>query len=226
MSPTKIDFYNAALDALHAGRVEDALLAAEDALVEDAKDVESWQLYILILNVLGRVEDAKSAGEKLKELGISEFDLLCMQAAEAMAAGDAAGAVQMYEAAIGLAPDRVELQGSLALALLDTGDGDAAVAAATRAVEFAPEVAQGHYILGRILRLNGRMDEALVVLTRAVEMEPGLMMAVYEQGMLLADAGELEAAIGNFEKFLAAHPGDESAVKALDALRGRMTRTL
>jgi tetratricopeptide (TPR) repeat protein len=218
MSPTKIDFYNAALDALQAGRVDDALLAAEDALVEDAKDVETWQLYALILNALGRVDDARRAGEKLRELGISQVDLLAMQAVEALGAGDAAAAAECYESALALAPDRVDLLTSLALALVDAGDMDGAVPLAVRAVELSPEDGQAHYVHGRVLRLGGRKAEALDALTRAVEMEPELMMAVYEQGMLLADADRLEEAMANFEKFLPGAKIDLAAAFAAAAL--------
>jgi len=225
MPPTKIDFYNAALDALQAGRVEQALQAAEDALVEDARDTESWQLYILILNAMGRTDDAKNATEKLHQLGISDVDSFCLKAAEAMTAGDPATAAAHYEAAIALAPDRFDLLGSRALALLAVGEHDAAIAAASRAADLAPDDAQAHYILGRVLRLSERKTDALAALTKAVELDPNLMMALYEQGMLLAEADHLEAAIANFEKFLSVHPGDPSATQALNALRSRMTQT-
>lgn len=228
MGSSNNDFYNAALDAFQAGRLELALQAAEDALVEDAKDVEAWQLYIFILNSLGRTDDAKQAGGKLRELGVPEVDLICMEAVEAMAAGDAGKAVELYHAAIGLRPDRVELLGSLALAMLETGEGESAIAAARAGANLASEDGQAHYILGRILRLCGRMDEALVALNRAVELDPGLMMAVYELGMVLAAADRLEEAAAKFETFLGVHPGDESATQALDAMRariGQMTRT-
>ena len=225
MPPTKIDFYNAALDALQAGRVEQALQAVENALVEDAKDTESWQLYILILNAMGRTEDARNATGKLHQLGISEAESLSLQAVEAMTAGDPATAAAHYGAAIALAPDRTDLHGSHALALLAAGDHDAAIAAASRATDLAPDDAHAHYILGRVLRLSDRKTEALAELTKAVELDPDMMMALYEQGMVLADTDRLEAAIANFEKFLSVHPDDPSATQALHALRSRMTET-
>ena len=225
MSAPNIEFYNAALDALQNGNAADALQAIENALVEDARDTESWQLYILILNAMGRTEDARTAEEKLAEIGISEADRIGMEAAAAMAAKDPQTAARKYQAAIEAAPERIEFHTCLALALLDCDDADAALAAAKRATELAPDVAHAFYIHGRVLRLTGDKTAALESYTRALALNPAMMLAIYEQGMLLAEEGHLEAALKNFEIFLKANPGDSSATQAIAMVRARMTET-
>ena len=219
--------YNAALDALQGGNATAALAAIEKALVEDPRDSESWQIYILILNALGRADEAKTAEAKLAALGISSADEAAMRAAAAMASGDSHAAANHYRAAIAEAPDRAELHTSLAFALLEAGGaGDHALAAATRAVGIAPGDAHAHYAHGRVLRLTGGdKSVALASYSRALELDPTLMLALYEQGMLLADTGQPEAALRNFEQYLKANPGDPSATQAVAQLRSGISET-
>ena len=58
MAEPKIEFYNAAIDAVQSGQLPEALKAIEASLTEDPSDVHSWQLYAVILNALGETEKA------------------------------------------------------------------------------------------------------------------------------------------------------------------------
>lgn len=222
MSDPNIDFYNAALDAIQAGRLDEALTAAENSLTENPKDAETWQLYVIVLNALGRSDDAHKATEKLRELGLGEADDFLLQAAEALTSGDLATAILHYESALETGGDRPEIHAGYALALMEADRPEQALTAARKAVSFAPDDARANYALGHILRLCGENDEALSALTVAVKAEPDLMLAVYEQGMLLAEKERLEEALENFTRYLKANPGDPSAVQAVDSIRHRM----
>jgi tetratricopeptide (TPR) repeat protein len=222
MSDPSIDFYNAAVDAIQAGRLDEALIAAENSLTENPKDAETWQLYVIVLNALGRTEDARKATEKLREFGLGEADDYLLQAAEAVTSGDLATAISHYESALESGGDRPEIHSGHALALMEAERPDDALAAARKAVSLAPDDARANYALGHILRLRDEKDEALSALTLAVSAEPDLMLAVYEQGMLLADKDRLEEAMENFTRYLKANPGDPGALQAVDSIRHRM----
>lgn len=219
MPGSSIDYYNEALDALHAGKAPEALAAIVNSLTEDPHDTQTWQLYIVILNALGRTDDARRATEKLKEKGLSPADEQLLKAAECASTGDLAAAIPHYRAAIAHEPQRADLVASLAIALLECGDPEAALASARDAVGIDPEDANTHYALGHILRLGGEDAAALASLDQAVALDPEFMIALYEQGMLLAKSGELRPALANFEKFLAAHPGDPAAILAIANIR-------
>lgn len=219
MPQPSIDYYNEALDALHAGKPPEALAAIVNSLTEDPKDTQTWQLYIIILNALGRTDDARRATLKLKEMGLSEADELILRAAECASAGDLAAAIPHYQAAIALEPRRADVIASLSIALLQCGDTEAALAAAQSAVGIDSQDAHAQYALGHILRLGGENDAALVAMKQAVALDPEFMIALYEEGMLLALSGELRPALANFEKFLTAHPGDPGAMEAVTNLR-------
>jgi len=222
MPDPSIKFHNAALDALQAGRLADALAAAEKSLTENPSDRESWQLYVIILNALGRSEDARKATEKLKEFGMDEADGFLLKAAEAASSGDPAAALLHYESAVAAAPGRAEIHAGYALALLENSRPGEALAAVEKAISLAPEDPRSNYALGHILRLGGQKKAALAALTNALAFEPDLMIALYEQGMLLAEEGRFEEALVNFNRFLEAHPGDPSAKQAIQSILSQM----
>lgn len=222
MSESSIEHYNAAIDAVQAGKLEEALAAVENSLTEDPKDSETWQLYVVVLNALGRTGDAEKASAKLTSMGLGEVDALLMKAADEAGRGNTAAAITHYKAALALESNRPEIHAGLAVILMDAGDEAAAITAAGKAVALAPDESHSNYVLGHILRLAERKEEALTALSKAVSVDPGFMIAVYEEGMLLAETGQLEKALANFERFLEVHPEDPSAVEAVVRIRDCM----
>ena len=222
MPDPSIQFYNAAVDAIQAGRLEEALASAESSLIENSKDAETWQLYVIILNALGRAEDAQKALCNLRELGLDKADDFLIQAAKAASDGDLSAAVANYESALETGSDRPEIYAGYALTLMQLERSDDALAAARIAVSLAPDDARANYALGHILRILNEDDEALSALTKAVIAEPDLMLAMYEQGMLLSERNRHEEALVNFTRFLKANPGDPSAVQAIESIHQKM----
>jgi len=222
MPEASIEYYNAAVDAIHAGDFTEALGAAENSLTENPSDTQTWQLYVVILNTLGRKDDAAKATEKLKQLGLSEADEFLMKAAECASSGDLNSAIRHYESAFLAEPGRPEIHAAYAMALMQSGKATEAQAAAEKGASLAPDDARTNYALGHILRLTGDKDAALEALTKAVSAEPELMIALYEQGMILAEKGRLKEALSNFEKFLETHPEDPGASEAVASIREQM----
>lgn len=217
-----IDFYNDAVDAVQAGQIPEALNAVENSLTEDPTDSQTWQLYIVILNALGRSEDADKATKKLKELGIDEADELLLMASKAAASNDLPAAIAHYQAATEVAPERAEIHAGLALALMENGQVEDALAAAKSGAAACPADPGANYALGRILRLSGKKESALAALTTAVAEDPGFMLALYEKGMCLADVGRLTESLAAFKKFLTNQPGDQSATEAVATITARI----
>lgn len=222
MPAPSIEYYNAAVDAIQAGRLEEALMAAENSLTENPKDLETWQLYVVVLNALGRHDDARKATEKLEQIGVSEADRFLLKASEAASSGDLTAVIAHYESALETGGERTEIHTGYALALMESGRSDEALTAARVAVSCAPDDARANYALGRILRLCEEKEEALLALTKAVAAEPDFMLAVYEQGMLLVEADRLEEALKNFSRYLEIHPSDSGARQAVEGIHFRM----
>ncbi len=222
MPEASIEYYNAAVDAIHAGDLTDALAAAEKSLTENPIDTQTWQLYVLILNSLGRKDDAAKATEKLKQLGLSEADEFLLMAAESAASGDLDSAIQHFESAILAEPQRPDIHAAYAMALMESGKAVDAQAAAEKGVSLAPDDARTNHALGHILRLAGDKDAALAALTKALSAEPDLMIALYEQGMILAEKRRFKEALSTFEKFHKTHPSDPGASEAVARIREQM----
>lgn len=222
MPDPHIEYYNAAVDAIQAGRLAEALTAAENSLTENPKDAETWQLYVIVLNALGRHEEARKATEKLEQIGLGEADGFLLKASEAASSGDLPAVIAHYESALETGGERTEIHSGYALALMESGRPAEALAAARTAVSLAPDDARANYALGHVLRLREEKEEALIALTKAVAAEPDFMLAVYEQGMLLVDKDRLEEALENFGRYLKAHPGDPGATQAIEGIHNRM----
>lgn len=222
METANVKFYNAAIDSAQAGDLGAALKAIEAALVESPNDVQSWQLYSVVLNALGETEKAEKANIKIKELGISEVDELVMKAADAVGQNKFALAITHYEDALELEPERSELYVSYALALMQGDYPGDAEEAADKAVELTPSDPSAWYAQGRIRRLRGKNQEALASLKKALELQGNLVLARYECGMILAETGELAEALACFEKVLEDHPEDENAITAKAAILQKM----
>ena len=222
MSTPNLKYYNAAINAAQSGDIPAARTAIESALTEDPNDVQSWQLYGVVLNALGETERAEKAVAKVKELGVSEADELIMKAADAIGQNKFGVAITCYEDALELEPNRPEVYISYALALMQGNYPSDAEKAANKAVEMAPDDASAWYAKGRIQRLRGNKVEALASLKKAIELQGTLVLARYECGMILAEMGELEAALECFEQVLADHPEDQNAIEAKAAILAKM----
>ncbi|YCM45910.1 tetratricopeptide repeat protein [Verrucomicrobiaceae bacterium 227] len=218
MATPNVKYYNAAIDAAQSGDLPAALQAVETALTEDPVDVQSWQLYSVLLNALGETEKAENAMAKVRELGLSEADELIMKAADAIGQNKIGVAITHYEDALELDPDRPEVYVSYALALMQGDYPKDADEASAKAVEMAPGDASAWYARGRILRLRGKKSEALEALEKALSLQGNLVLARYECGMILAETGQLVAALKCFEDVLKDHPEDENAIKAKAAI--------
>lgn len=214
MPTPSIEFYNAAIDAVQANQLPEALTAIEASLTEEPNDPQTWQLYHGILTALGQDDKAAKAMEKVKELGLSEVDELLLKAGNAASEGKLSLAITHYEDAIELDGTRGEIYVSYALTLMEEKYTNDALEASAKAVELLPDDAMAQYARGRILRLNGQKEEALNALTKAAALPNAPILAIYERGMLLNESGDLPEALKCFELVLTAHPTDENAATA------------
>jgi tetratricopeptide (TPR) repeat protein len=219
MSELSIHFHNNAVDAAQAGNFPEALTAVERALSADPSDHDTWQLYIIILNSLGRTEDAEKASLKLSSMGGDEVKRLLIEAEQA---ANTADAIAIYQSAIALDPKHPEIYPSYALALMNHDDVNAALSAAETGVRLAPNDAMAHYAHGHILRLMKKKESALAALIKAVALDPNLIIALYEQGMILSEKGQYPEALAKFEKVLKAYPGDPGTTTAISNIKAHL----
>lgn len=108
----------------------------------------------------------------------------------AIAAGDVAGAVRHYRAALAFAPEVAAVHCNLGAVLLMQGDAAGAEAALRAAVSLDPALVAGWSGLGSALVALGRPDEAIQAFLRALS----LPAAAVNLGHLLAERGDAAGA--------------------------------
>lgn len=116
------------------------------------------------------------------------------------AAGDLAGAIESYRAALAKAPRYASALFNLGLALGEAGDPPGAEACFRKVSELHPSDGEALLHLGLAMRARGRSAEAAEVLARAVLLLPGSADAHEACGLALLDAERGEDAVFHFSE--------------------------
>lgn len=128
-------------------------------------------------------------------------------------------AVEAFEEAARLAPDRTDYLDSYADALRRGGRASEAEAMLRRRVEAAPGDALAHYLLGLILRDSdptpARVAEAEAQTRESLRLSPHNPLADTQLGQLLLDAGGTTEAVALFEDARARTPFDQKLLLVL-----------
>jgi tetratricopeptide (TPR) repeat protein len=121
-------------------------------------------------------------------------------------AGQAAEAVQQYEAALGLEPRFPGVMNNLGNALDQSGRTADAIRAYEGALRLEPAFAAAHFNLGKAYERAGRVPEAIEQFEAAAKAEPDNARAYLALGNALIQSGQAEAAIGDYEQALRIQP--------------------
>ncbi|MBZ5701841.1 MAG: tetratricopeptide repeat protein [Acidobacteriia bacterium] len=108
--------------------------------------------------------------------------------------GDAAAAVEHYQAALRLAPDFYPAHNNLGIRYLQKGDAKAAEEEFRRVLELNGNSAQAYFNLGNVLYLTGRNEEARRTLEAGLRFAPSSALGRYLYGSVLARLGDFHSA--------------------------------
>ena len=147
----------------------------------------------------------------------------------ALAAGQAAAAVEAFRQALALAPDRRAVKQKLATALAVAGDVRAAVALYQELLAQDPDFPEAHYSLGALFLGGGQLAPAIEQFAAAVRADPGYLQARLQLGHALRRSRSFERALAAYEGALSVDPRFVEArlgyaVALADAGRYRMAR--
>jgi tetratricopeptide (TPR) repeat protein len=125
--------------------------------------------------------------------------------------GDAARAIEHYNAAIEAQPGFASAHYNLGIVLEARGDLDGAVRHYLDAIRINSDHAGAHNNLGNVLLAMGRTPEAAEHLRRAIELEPGQPEPYNNLGRLLWQQGQKERAIQQYRRAVEARPTASAA---------------
>lgn len=136
-------------------------------------------------------------------------------AALAAESGQAAQAIEHYEAALRVEPASAVAHGGLAEMLMRSGQAKAARRHALVAVELQPDSAVAHALLGDLDVAEGAIAAAVGHYARAVELAPELAVARAKLADQLATLGRLDEAVPHYRAALRQQPDLPSAAANL-----------
>ena len=125
---------------------------------------------------------------------------LANRGSQLLARGDPAGAIPLYQQALGLAPNDEDLHYNLGVAYARTGKGGEAEKEYKEALRLYPDYPEVHNNLGNLLARLGRLDEAAEHLHAALSAMPDYAAAHNNLGTLLQRQGQTQEAASHFLK--------------------------
>jgi protein O-mannosyl-transferase len=209
-----------ALDSL--GRTPEAASEFEEALRSRPDYAEAHNnLGLALLKTPGRIDDAVSQFQEAIRLkpDIAEAHTN-LGKAYSMIPGRIGDAVPQFEEALRLNPDYADAHFYLANALVQSGRIPEAIQHYVEALRVQPNMAEASNNLGMILCRTGHPVEGLERIDAAIRMQPDFAQAHFARGAALMQTGRRDEAIAEFEKVLQLRPGDPSALRVLEMIRG------
>ena len=138
--------------------------------------------------------------------------------------GEWQAASDAFAAAARLAPQSVELQGNLVVALHRAGRGEELAAALRRLTQLRPQEGEMYVLLGAVLRKLKRNDEAIRAFRWAVRLHPAPATKCFFLGEALLGSRGWQEALASWNEarsVLAAMPADGDGGEGWSALNSR-----
>ncbi len=136
-------------------------------------------------------------------------------ASVAYAAGDNAGAIEKFEAAVARNPQDAESFSNLGQVLVRMGRTEEAIPHFERACSLNPDRWTYRFNLGRALALLHRWDESVASYRRAQQLYPEDYVTTFNLALTLHKKGDDAAAVPEYQKAVALNPEDASFRMAL-----------
>jgi hypothetical protein len=195
-----------ALILLDRGQLEEAGRAADLALSPEAAASRPQQALAHairggVLAAQGKAQEAAAAEEQASKLDPTSADIPALVGARKLREGDAAGAVEAYQRAVGLESRRVSLYADLVRALLATeGGARQAVDAVKRAITRLGEHPRLALALGDAYRAAGDADLAQGQYEKAIQLGKPFPDARVALARLFRARGNIPGALVELEQ--------------------------
>lgn len=172
---------------------------------------------------------APTAGSLKKTSAPLDWAGLTQRGTQRQEAGDLAGAVADFTAAIELAPGELAPRFNRGNALALSGDLEGAFSDYTEALRISPEFAPAHQRRGLTRQRMGDLEGAMRDHDAALRLDPNDPLAHGERAALCAMIGDFDGAVADAERALELAPADwkhrEGTLSLLETLRAAQARS-
>ncbi|MEG3969484.1 tetratricopeptide repeat protein [Microcoleus sp. T2B6] len=176
---------------------EDACACYQQVIAVAPDQVEAYMDLATILNRMDKLDDAITVWQQAI---IRQPDLACSIGDKLKDERKSEVAIALYQYAIAIQPELVELHLNLGYLLLDQKKIDAAMQCCQQALELDPSSAAAQVLLGVLARIQGDSERAFSCYQQAVKNDPNFASAYTEIGKIMLSRGRKNDAISNLYK--------------------------
>ena len=154
----------------------------------------------------GRLDLARDIFDGILAGDPNQFEAICFLGLVRHQQGDAAGAVDLLDRALGLRPTVAAVWSNRGNALQSLGRLDEALDSYDRAIALRPDNATAWFNRGVVVGGLKRPDEALQSYDRAIALRPDDAEAFYNRGLVCQDLKRFDEALRCYDRALAIRP--------------------
>ncbi|MDP3854467.1 tetratricopeptide repeat protein [Phenylobacterium sp.] len=199
-----------ALDAVRAGRRDEAAKAALAALDVDETSAAAWHILGVCREKSGDFTGALQAYEAALGFSPDEPELASDLARLALKMGMPSVAEGLLRSYLARRPGSPDALNNLGVAQRDQMKFAAAIETLRGAIQANPDNAMLWNTLASVLTLQGQTGQALVFYDEALRLDPGFAGALYNRAMARLAAGLTEGVIADFDAAIAGAPANEA----------------
>ena len=212
----------AAMQALNAGAVDEALKLTGGVLAADPGCGMAWHIVALCRERSGDLNGALAAYETALKLDPDDLDLANDLGRLAMQMGQHQVAEHLFRHFIEKRPEVVDGPNNLACALRDQLRYGDALAVLRPAIEANPESALLWNTLGAVVAEEGETDRSVIFFDEALRLNPGFAKARYNRANIRLSLGDPEGALADCEMALEGGSLSESETAMMRFARATM----
>ena len=188
------------------GRISEALVANQKALVIDPQDVEVYNNMGNVLVELNRLEKAEVVFRQAIALKPDFAQAYCNLGGTLQKIGKLEEAEASYRQAIVLKPQYPEAYNNLGVTQQEFSKLEEAEASYKQATALKPDYAEAHFNLGNTLQKIGKLEEAEASYKQATASKPNYAEAHYRLGIIQQGFSKVEEAEASFRQAIASKP--------------------
>jgi len=176
---------------------------------------DPWQVEFergLTLHRQGKLAEAESVFEDVRQRQPNHFDALHLLAIIAMQTGQLERGIELIQSAIGINANVASAHNNLGYALINLQRYDEAIVSLNRAIALDRSQVGAYHNLGNSLQALGRFDEAVASYDTAIGLKPDQAKVYNSRGNALQMLKRFDDALASYDRALAMRPNYAEAL--------------
>ncbi|MEG4799126.1 tetratricopeptide repeat protein [Microcoleus sp. ARI1-B5] len=178
-------------------KLEEACACYQQIIAVAPEEMGAYMKLAAVLNQRGKLNDAIAVWQQAI---VRRPDVACDIGDKLKAQGNSEVAISLYQYAIAIQPELVELHLKLGRIFLNQPNFDAAMQSCQQALAIEPSSAEAQVLLGDILRLQGDSERGFSCYQQALKNDPNCASAYTEISKIMLLRGRKNEAFSNLYK--------------------------